>query len=268
MNCLERDLLVAPKTAKSIGMGQMRLSNSAPSALTPRVPNYDSMGIKALAKVAGMLCKVSPLRSRSIRLICRLEGGQIWSRSFRALMHRYFGVEIGRYSYGACLWPGEVPRGTRINNFCSLASGVKIFRRNHSVTFVSLHPFFFNSSLGILEHDAIWAVEDNPLYVMDDAWIGANAIITSRCRRIGIGAVVGAGSVVLNDVPDFAIVAGNPARVIRKRFNDDLCAVILESRWWEYPLAQLMAVLPLFLEAATLENAQRLREHLRNRSPE
>lgn len=246
----------------------MGLPNSECLQLVSRVTDYEAMGSRALARLGGILCKMYPLRRRLIRWMCRLEGGQVWSRSFRKLMSQYYGVEVGRYSYGDCLWPGEVPWGTRIHNFCSLASGIRIYRRNHPVAFISMHPFFFNSRLGILDRDAIDSVEGNPLSVMDDAWIGAEAIITPRCRRIGIGAVVAAGAVVINDVPDFTIVAGNPARMIRKRFSDEVCAVLLESRWWEYQLAHLVPVLALFLEAATLENAQRLCAHLRSFSPE
>jgi len=121
----------------------------------------------------------------------------------------YYGVEIGRYSYGPCLWPGELPWRTRIKNFCSLAPGVNIFRRNHPAAFISLHPFFFNSRLGILDRGPIEAVQDNPVFVMDDAWVGANSIITPGCRGIGICSVVGSGTVVIDDVSDFMSVVNN-----------------------------------------------------------
>jgi len=197
-----------------------------------------------------------------------MEGGQIWSVRFRDLMRRYYDVDIGQYSYGPCLRPGLLPPGTRIGNFCSIAGGIQVFRRNHPSRRFSQHPFFYNSKCGLLDEDTIVSVADSPLEVSHDVWIGANAIITPRCRRIGIGAVVGAGSVLTSDVPNFTIVAGNPARVIRKRFNDEICTILLKSRWWEYRLAQLVPVLPLFLEDATLENAQQLLGHLCNMSLE
>jgi acetyltransferase-like isoleucine patch superfamily enzyme len=71
------------------------------------------------------------------------------------------------------------------------------------------------------------------LEIGHDAWLGVNSIITTGCHRIGIGAVVGAGAVVTKDVPDFAIVGGNPARILRYRFPEDLRQRILDSRWWE-----------------------------------
>lgn len=66
-----------------------------------------------------------------------------------------------------------------------------------------------------------WGIKYHPLFVGDDAWIGANAIVLPRVRYIGKGAVIGAGSVVTKDVPDLLVVAGNPARPIIKSI--DVC---------------------------------------------
>jgi virginiamycin A acetyltransferase len=188
----------------------------------------------------------------------------MWSATYRELMLKYYGVEIGMHSYGDSLSPGQLPEGTRIGNYCSLAAGITIFRRNHPTSRFSQHPFFFNANSGLVEDDTIEAVRDHPLIVEDDVWIGANTIITPRCETIGLGAVVGAGAVVTRDVPPFTIVAGNPARQIGERFSPEIQSVLVASRWWEYSLPHLVPVLPVFLRDATLENAQRLREHLRH----
>jgi carbonic anhydrase/acetyltransferase-like protein (isoleucine patch superfamily) len=99
-----------------------------------------------------------------------------------------------------------------------------------------MHPFFYNSKLGWLSKDN---VSFGTLEIGDDAWIGANSMFTPSCTKVGVGAIVGAGSVVTKDVPDFAIVAGNPAHVLRRRFTDSICGAILASRWWERPIEEV-----------------------------
>jgi acetyltransferase-like isoleucine patch superfamily enzyme len=126
--------------------------------------------------------------------------------------------------------PGAWPRGVTVGRYVSVGSGVLVFVRNHPLDRLSLHPFFYNSVLGLVPEDNI---PSGWLEVGHDAWLGSNAIVTYKCHRIGIGAVVGAGAVVTKDVPDFAIVAGNPARILRYRFPEVLRQSILETRWWE-----------------------------------
>ena len=84
------------------------------------------------------------------------------------------------------------------------------------------------------------------LEIGHDAWLGVNSIITTGCHRIGIGAVVGAGAVVTKDVPDFAIVGGNPARILRYRFPEDIRQRILEGRWWERSIEECAGSLDAF----------------------
>lgn len=211
-----------------------------------------------------LAAKFKRTRRYAIEGICRIEGGQMWSPTYRELMRRHFDVEIGTYSYGPGLLPDGLPEGTRIGNYCSFAVGILALRRNHPTNRFTQHPFFFNSALGLLKNDSITIVRDCPLIVGDDVWIGANAIITPKCRSIGIGAVIGAGAIVTKDVPAFAIVAGTPARQIGTRFSPEIQQVLLECKWWAHPIDHLVPILPLFLEDATLESSQRLRDHLRS----
>jgi len=190
----------------------------------------------------------------------------MWSRTYRELMKSYYFVEIGRHSYGASLWPGELPDGTRIGNYCSLAAGIVIFRRNHPTDRFSQHPFFFNAETGVIEDDTIEAVRDHPLVIEHDVWIGANAIITPRCARIEHGAIVAAGAIVTKNVPPFTIVAGVPARAIGQRFSPEIQAILLETRWWELPIDKLVPFMDRFIERATIESAIELRDNLKRSS--
>ncbi len=184
----------------------------------------------------------------AVRLACRLEGGPFRSATARALLRERHGVEVGPYSYGACLRPGLLPAGVEVGRYVSMATQVSVFRRGHPTERLSMHPAFYNASVGPLTEDAVASA---PLEVGHDAWLGHLCTILPGCRRIGIGAVVGAGAVVTRDVPDLAIVTGNPARLVRLRFPDDTCEAVLASRWWERPLDELLADLPAMLEPVT-----------------
>jgi len=172
----------------------------------------------------------------------------MWSVTYRELMRDYYQVEIGMHSYGPCLFPGQLPAATRVGNYCSLAAGLQVFRRNHPVDRLSQHPFFFNAAAGLLAHDTIPAEAENPLTLEHDVWIGQNVIIAPGCRSVGNGAVVGSGAVVTADVPPFAIVGGVPAKLIRWRFSDELRAAWLRSQWWTQPVHELARGLEAFLE--------------------
>jgi virginiamycin A acetyltransferase len=171
----------------------------------------------------------------------RLEGGHIHSVTARRIMQKRFGIVIGDYSHGPCFDPSAFGAGTTIGRYVSIAQGVRAYQANHPMDRLSMHGFFFNSALGYIPATNV------PLTILTiehDAWIGDAAIITPRCQRIGLGAVIGAGSVVTKDVPDFAVVAGNPARLIRWRFAPEIQECIRHSRWWELPIGEIARYIP------------------------
>ena len=183
-------------------------------------------------------------RSVVVYLALRLEDGQFFSGTLRELLCHYHGVRVGEYSYGACMSPGAWPSGVTVGRYVSVGYNVKIFLRNHPQERLSMHPFFYNKALGYLDSDNI---SNGSLEIGHDAWIGANVFVTSGCSRIGIGAVVGTGSIVTKDVPDFAVVAGNPAHLLRYRFKVQTCKVIIESKWWENPVYNIIQHMPAMI---------------------
>ena len=176
-------------------------------------------------------------RSRRVARWCLRQSlkyeGAFFSFTAREIMREKYSVSIGAYSYGPCFEPGSFGKGTKIGRYVSIAPRVKAYQANHPLDRLSTHGFFFNSELGYVRETN---VPFTSLVIEHDAWIGDSVIITPNCSRIGLGAVVGAGSIVTKDVPDFAIVAGNPAKVIKWRFTPEMQEWIRGSRWWERPV--------------------------------
>jgi len=185
------------------------------------------------------------LRGLCQRLCLRLEGGQMYSATWRRVLQSYHGALIGRYSYGDVLKPGVVPPGSTVGAYCSVGTGLIVRRRDHPLDRPFLHPFFYNSALGLLKQDTIPLDQDNPLNIGHDVWIGDRVTIVGGCRWIGNGAVIAAGAVVTKDVPAYTVVGGVPARNIRTRFDPERIAAIEASRWWERDIARLIATPPV-----------------------
>lgn len=195
-------------------------------------------------RIASRLAAVAhrlPLRERSMRLILRREGGHLTSRSLRAYLHRVHGVDVGDYTYGSLLEPGRADRGLTIGRYVSIGPNVRRFGAAHPVDRLSMHPYWYNPGLAIVGADD--DVERTTCVIDHEAWIGANVTILPGCRRIGIGAVVGAGAIVTKDVADFAIVVGNPARVRGERLTPRTRELLLERQPWMEEPARAAAIL-------------------------
>lgn len=187
-----------------------------------------------------MLYNLYSVRSRRIRAIVRKriiqgEGGEMFSPTIRKIFRDYHHVEVGAYSYG-CFFHQNIPPGTKIGNYCSFARNVCILNGNHPMNFKSLHPFFYNPSFGFVKELKIKRTE---ITIENDVWIGQNVIVLPSVSRISNGAAIGAGSIVTKNVPAFAVVAGNPAKIIRFRFPETIISEILASKWWELDIYEL-----------------------------
>jgi acetyltransferase-like isoleucine patch superfamily enzyme len=114
---------------------------------------------------------------------------------------------------------------------------------NHPTTWLSAHEFQYRN-LSDLYGETLVVEEDRPqgldekTVIGSDVWIGDNASVR-RGVTIGSGAVIGMGTVVVKDVPPYAIVVGNPARIVRSRFAPDIVDSLLELKWWERDIGAL-----------------------------
>lgn len=144
---------------------------------------------------------------------------------------------VGRFTYGnpkVLSW-GENST-LKVGSFCSIADGVKILLGgNHRTEWVTTYPFniiFDNQE--IVGHPAT----NGDVIIGNDVWIGMDSIILSGVS-IGDGSVVAARSVVTKSIDPYTIVGGNPAKVIRKRFSDDIIASLLSAKWWEWEIDRI-----------------------------
>jgi phosphonate metabolism protein (transferase hexapeptide repeat family) len=130
---------------------------------------------------------------------------------------------------------------TTIGKFCSIAAHTRINPGNHPIERVAMNHFTYRSS-------AYGLGDDDPAFfdwrrefrctLGHDVWIGHGAIVLPGLS-IGNGAVVGAGAIVTKDVPAFAIVVGNPARLLRYRFPPELIIALEAIAWWDWSHDQL-----------------------------
>ena len=131
--------------------------------------------------------------------------------------------------------------------FCSIASNVKIGLSNHPINWVSTSPTFYkgrdsiSKRLASLSYDSI----HKGVIIGNDVWIGENVIILDGVK-IGDGAIIGAGSIVTKDIGPYEIVAGSPARLIKKRFDEKTIEKLIAIKWWDFEESKLKQLSNLF----------------------
>lgn len=147
-----------------------------------------------------------------------------------------------------------------IGKFCSIASQTKFIMgsANHRISSVTTYPF--NVFGGAWQENTPDHLSQLPfkgdIIIGNDVWIGRECIIMPGAK-IGDGAIIGAYSVVTKDVPPYSVVGGNPARIIKKRFNDELIDILLKIKWWDFDDEKLVEFLPLLCDP-DLEKVQQL----------
>jgi len=185
------------------------------------------------------LTKSAIIRRWIRRNILRLEGGGHFSRTIRRIFSVYHQVDIGMYTSGPCYYyPHHFPASTKIGRYSGVyEQTVRVFTVNHPLDRISTHAIFYNPKLGYAKKEA--DIQRRGLIIGNDVFVGHNVTILPGVNKIGDGALIGAGSVVTRDVPDFAIAAGNPAKVIRYRFSKETQLKIKASKWWDKDIRDL-----------------------------
>lgn len=158
---------------------------------------------------------------------------------------------MGRYSYGnpaLRVYEGDTAMA-HIGAFVSIADGVVlVVGGNHRVDWVSTFPFRAVLGMPGAFRDGHPATKGD-IVIGNDVWIGRGATVLSGVR-VGNGAVIGAEAVVTQDVRPFAIVVGNPAREVRRRFTDAQVEALQRISWWDWPITRIRDAIPMLSDGA------------------
>jgi virginiamycin A acetyltransferase len=160
-----------------------------------------------------------------------------------------FWYTIGDFTYGGPILINWREKGCtlKIGKFCSL-SRVNIFLAgNHRTDWISSYPFHLSPFAEAYDqYYGGQSLSKGAVEIGNDVWIGAQATIMSGVN-VGDGAIIAAFSVVTKDVPPYTIVGGNPAKIIRQRFNQETTEALLKIKWWDWEIKSIKESVPLLL---------------------
>lgn len=143
-----------------------------------------------------------------------------------------------------------------IGKFCQIAKGVNFVMNgvNHQMNAVTTFPFYILEGWDQNVPSLSEMPQKGDTVIGNDVWIGENATILPGVH-VGDGAIIGMNSVVGSDVPPYTIVAGNPARKIRQRFDNELIDLLLRLKWWDKDIEEINSLIPI-LTCSDLEKVK------------
>jgi len=149
-----------------------------------------------------------------------------------------------------------------IGKFCQIAAGVEFVMNdaNHQMNTVTTFPFYTLEGWDMNVPDQSEMPFKGDTIIGNDVWIGQNAVILPGVH-IGDGAIIGANSIVGSDVDPYTIVVGNPAKPLRKRFDDELIELLLHFKWWDKSINEINSLIPLL----TCSELDKVKEEIKKR---
>ncbi len=143
-----------------------------------------------------------------------------------------------------------------IGKFCQIASGVRFIMNGsaHSLDGASTYPFKMMNGWG---HVSMNVTSKGDTVIGNDVWIGNNVTFMPGVK-VGDGAIIGTNSLVTKDVKPYTIVGGNPAKIIRKRFDDETIKFLLTLRWWDWDIEKITENAEI-ISSGTLEQIKTLK---------
>lgn len=163
--------------------------------------------------------------------------------------------ELGRYCYTGS---NTKVLNAKLGKFNSISWNVSIGGNNHDMNKVTTHSFLVYSKWG-MGANGNWKSVSEECKLENDIWVAAGVNIL-RGVHIGSGAIIGAGTIVTKDIPPYAIVAGNPGKIIRMRCSDKIIEKMLEVQWWNFPVDVIRSNFKVFDSELTMDTVQKLFE--------
>ncbi len=150
-----------------------------------------------------------------------------------------------------------------IGKFCQIASGVEFIMNdaNHQMNAVSTFPFYTLEGWNMEAPKADDMPFKGDTVIGNDVWIGQNSVILPGVH-IGNGAIIGANSVVGSNVSSYSVVVGNPAKEIRKRFDEELIGLMEELKWWDKPIDEINNLIPILTSSNLVDVKNKIKDIL------
>lgn len=141
-----------------------------------------------------------------------------------------------------------------IGKFCQIGKNVKFFMNdcNHNYNYVSTFPFELMKGFSDDNYQRDPKIYKGDIIIGNDVWIGDDVTIMPGIK-IGDGVIIATNSHVVKDVPDYCVIGGNPAKVIKKRFDDEMVELLKKLQWWNLPTEEINKIVKPILENSDIE---------------
>jgi len=202
--------------------------------------------------------KILP-KSLKDKIILKRQNIKLLETKYEPTVTFAYGCDVRYSTLGSYSSVGRYAKITHtdIGKYCAISWDITINAVSHPYEHLTVHSFPYVPAPGFVDKRM---QEHKRVVIGNDVWIGANSVIMPGIK-IGNGAIIGAGAVVTKDIPDYAIVAGVPAKIIKYRFSQEIIEKLLQLEWWNLEASVIKQNINLWqkeVNLATIEKLEKL----------